>query len=163
MNPKMIASNRLMPNSVSSTIGQAVSAGRIRKLASAAGALQLPTSQLAPSPPSARLGRWQATPRRFFSVHTTLRDVETHASTSSAGQIHRVPPSAAASASSSLPTLSTDASLLRVTWPSGIESRFHHIWLRDHCRCVECFHPKTKQRLLNTFQVSSIDVISSGS
>lgn len=30
----------------------------------------------------------------------------------------------------------------------------HHIYLRDHCRCSECFHPITKQRLLNTFEVS---------
>lgn len=29
----------------------------------------------------------------------------------------------------------------------------HHVWLRDHCRCPECFHPITKQRLLNTFDV----------
>ena len=25
------------------------------------------------------------------------------------------------------------------------------IWLRDHCRCVECFHPITKQRLVDVF------------
>lgn len=31
----------------------------------------------------------------------------------------------------------------------------HNIWLRDHCRCPECFHPVTKQRLLDTFGVSS--------
>lgn len=30
----------------------------------------------------------------------------------------------------------------------------HYIWLRDNCRCSECFHPYTKQRLLDTFQVS---------
>lgn len=30
----------------------------------------------------------------------------------------------------------------------------HHIWLRDHCRCPECLHPVTKQRLVNTFEVS---------
>ena len=30
----------------------------------------------------------------------------------------------------------------------------HHIWLRDHCRCSECFHARTKQRLLDTFSVS---------
>ena len=29
----------------------------------------------------------------------------------------------------------------------------HHIWLRDHCRCPRCFHPVTKQRLVNTFEV----------
>ncbi|PWN19040.1 Trimethyllysine dioxygenase [Microstroma glucosiphilum] len=30
----------------------------------------------------------------------------------------------------------------------------HNIWLRDHCRCPSCYHPKTKQRLLNTFAIS---------
>ena len=29
----------------------------------------------------------------------------------------------------------------------------HNIWLRDHCRCPKCFHPVTKQRLLDTFEV----------
>ena len=33
----------------------------------------------------------------------------------------------------------------------------HHIYLRDHCRCSECFHPVTKQRLLNTFEVRVMD------
>ncbi|KAI0346180.1 Trimethyllysine dioxygenase, partial [Trametopsis cervina] len=32
-------------------------------------------------------------------------------------------------------------------------TRFHHVWLRDHCRCSECFHPTTKQRLSNTFDI----------
>lgn len=30
----------------------------------------------------------------------------------------------------------------------------HNIWLRDHCRCSECFHAITKQRLAETFDVS---------
>ncbi|KAJ3477168.1 hypothetical protein NLI96_g10656 [Meripilus lineatus] len=34
-------------------------------------------------------------------------------------------------------------------------TRFHHFWLRDHCRCPECFHPVTKQRLVNTFEIPS--------
>ncbi|OSX59107.1 hypothetical protein POSPLADRAFT_1151947 [Postia placenta MAD-698-R-SB12] len=29
----------------------------------------------------------------------------------------------------------------------------HHIWLRDHCRCPQCFHSATKQRLVNTFEI----------
>lgn len=29
----------------------------------------------------------------------------------------------------------------------------HNVWLRDHCRCHECFHPITKQRLVDTFEV----------
>ncbi|KAI9339288.1 hypothetical protein BDR26DRAFT_803183, partial [Obelidium mucronatum] len=27
------------------------------------------------------------------------------------------------------------------------------IWLRDHCRCPQCFHKETKQRLVDTFDV----------
>ncbi|PWN50462.1 Trimethyllysine dioxygenase [Violaceomyces palustris] len=42
---------------------------------------------------------------------------------------------------------------IHVTWASGITSKFHNIWLRDHCRCAQCYHPKTKQRLINTFQI----------
>ncbi|EKG20312.1 Taurine catabolism dioxygenase TauD/TfdA [Macrophomina phaseolina MS6] len=26
-------------------------------------------------------------------------------------------------------------------------------WLRDHCRCSECVHPETNQRLVDTFQI----------
>jgi hypothetical protein len=35
----------------------------------------------------------------------------------------------------------------------NVQTVSHHIWLRDHCRCPDCFHPITKQRLLNTFEV----------
>jgi hypothetical protein len=40
----------------------------------------------------------------------------------------------------------------------GLELTFsvsHHLWLRDHCRCPDCFHSITKQRLINTFDVIS--------
>ncbi|UZJ53068.1 hypothetical protein CBS101457_002388 [Exobasidium rhododendri] len=40
-----------------------------------------------------------------------------------------------------------------VAWRSGIESKYHHMWLRDHCRCAECYHPTTKQRQLDTFAI----------
>lgn len=33
---------------------------------------------------------------------------------------------------------------------SGIETTFHHVWLRDHCRCETCYFDTTKQRLLNS-------------
>src|SRR5438552_1244105 len=29
----------------------------------------------------------------------------------------------------------------------------HNFWLRDHCRCEECFHEVTKQRLVDTFKI----------
>ncbi|SNX85609.1 related to trimethyllysine hydroxylase [Melanopsichium pennsylvanicum] len=41
-----------------------------------------------------------------------------------------------------------------ITWASGITSKFHNMWLRDHCRCPQCYHPTTKQRLLNTFEIA---------
>ncbi|KZP27449.1 Trimethyllysine dioxygenase [Athelia psychrophila] len=41
-----------------------------------------------------------------------------------------------------------------IGWDTRTWSRFHHIWLRDHCRCPKCFHPITKQRLVNTFEIS---------
>ncbi|KAG8822335.1 hypothetical protein FRC18_011057, partial [Serendipita sp. 400] len=44
-----------------------------------------------------------------------------------------------------------DETRVAVGWPDGAWSRYHHFWLRDHCRCPECFHPVTKQRLVDTF------------
>ncbi|KAI8803500.1 trimethyllysine dioxygenase [Cladochytrium replicatum] len=38
---------------------------------------------------------------------------------------------------------------------SKTPSAFHAFWLRDHCRCPECFHQITKQRLLDTVNVPS--------
>lgn len=49
--------------------------------------------------------------------------------------------------------VSLSSSALTVTWPEQKESKFHYVWLRDHCRCELCFHPVTKQRLLDTFQI----------
>ncbi|KAL9937329.1 hypothetical protein V8E36_003738 [Tilletia maclaganii] len=42
---------------------------------------------------------------------------------------------------------------ISITWSSGIQSKYHNVWLRDHCRCPSCYHPITKQRLLNTFSI----------
>lgn len=33
---------------------------------------------------------------------------------------------------------------------SGGKTTFHHIWLRDHCRCENCYFDSTKQRLFNS-------------
>ncbi|KAF2433377.1 Trimethyllysine dioxygenase [Tothia fuscella] len=32
------------------------------------------------------------------------------------------------------------------------------IWLRDHCHCEKCFHPSTKQRLIETFDEIPADI-----
>ncbi|KAJ3148936.1 hypothetical protein HDU86_007294 [Geranomyces michiganensis] len=42
---------------------------------------------------------------------------------------------------------------IAVRFPDGAVSRFHGIWLRDHCRCPACFHPVTKQRLIDTSSI----------
>ncbi|CAG8598490.1 8153_t:CDS:2 [Ambispora gerdemannii] len=49
-----------------------------------------------------------------------------------------------------------------------LTSKFHPFWLRDHCRCPECYHQVTKQRLVNTFTIpkdikaSSVNATSDG-
>ncbi|KAI8866430.1 Trimethyllysine dioxygenase, partial [Ramicandelaber brevisporus] len=35
-------------------------------------------------------------------------------------------------------------------WQDGNTSRFSSFWLRDHCRCPECRHSVTQQRLVDT-------------
>ncbi|KAI0648898.1 Trimethyllysine dioxygenase [Trametes meyenii] len=51
------------------------------------------------------------------------------------------------------PTSRIDDRKVVLGWDETTYSRYHHIWLRDHCRCPECFHPITKQRLVNTFDI----------
>ncbi|OBZ87965.1 Trimethyllysine dioxygenase [Choanephora cucurbitarum] len=38
-------------------------------------------------------------------------------------------------------------------WNARKTSLFSHFWLRDHCRCKECYHPVTRQRLVDTFSI----------
>ncbi|KAJ7583631.1 mitochondrial protein [Mycena floridula] len=54
-----------------------------------------------------------------------------------------------------LPIASMDENKVAVGWDPNLKvwSRFHHMWLRDHCRCQHCFHPVTMQRLVNTFEI----------
>ncbi|EGN99064.1 hypothetical protein SERLA73DRAFT_122900 [Serpula lacrymans var. lacrymans S7.3] len=54
---------------------------------------------------------------------------------------------------SDLPITSADDRKVSVCWSPQKWSRFHNIWLRDHCRCPQCFHSVTKQRLVNTFEI----------
>lgn len=42
----------------------------------------------------------------------------------------------------------TSAETITVTWSNGRSSEFHHIWLRDNCRCDECGEPSTGRRAL---------------
>ncbi|CAE7210259.1 unnamed protein product [Rhizoctonia solani] len=52
-----------------------------------------------------------------------------------------------------LPHVGSNQRKVSVGWKNGVISHFHHIWLRDHCRCADCLHPVTKQRLVNTFEI----------
>ncbi|KAL4064995.1 hypothetical protein V8B97DRAFT_1875437, partial [Scleroderma yunnanense] len=68
-------------------------------------------------------------------------------------QLGFVPDPAPTSPLHDIPIASTDENKISILWSPQNWSRFHHIWLRDHCRCPSCFHPVTKQRLVNTFQI----------
>ncbi|KAG8935363.1 hypothetical protein FRC02_008168 [Tulasnella sp. 418] len=53
-----------------------------------------------------------------------------------------------------LPIAGYDEKTISVGWGGGASwSRYHNIWLRDHCRCPSCYHPITKQRLVDTFEI----------
>lgn len=43
--------------------------------------------------------------------------------------------------------ISVNSDSLTIELSGGVTS-FHHIWLRDHCRCEKCYFDTTKQRLL---------------
>ncbi|PAV16092.1 Trimethyllysine dioxygenase [Pyrrhoderma noxium] len=62
-------------------------------------------------------------------------------------------PVSSSASSSSLPLVKVDEKKILIGWDPLSWSRFHNFWLRDHCRCPECFHQITKQRLLNTFDL----------
>ncbi|KAA8916821.1 hypothetical protein TRICI_000940 [Trichomonascus ciferrii] len=48
--------------------------------------------------------------------------------------------------------VSSDSNKVYVNWGDA-ESKFHNIWLRDVCQCKDHFHPGTRQRLQNTFEI----------
>lgn len=92
-----------------------------------------------------------APPRALLKPHSRLMQTAT-----SSPLPTPPPPSSAPSVSHSSdePSVALTRDAVCITWSSGVTSRFHHVWLRDHCRCPACYHQKTKQRLLNTFEVS---------
>ncbi|KAI8066286.1 trimethyllysine dioxygenase [Gilbertella persicaria] len=38
-------------------------------------------------------------------------------------------------------------------WNANKTSVYSHFWLRDHCHCEKCYHPITRQRLVDTFSI----------
>lgn len=116
-------------------------------------AARLSSTLFARSPVASRV----PAPSSHRSLSSTRKQLKPSVAPSTSNPTSTPPPPTSSSSSSfshsALPHVSTDDKVARVTWASGIESRYHHMWLRDHCRCPECYHPKTKQRLLNTFAI----------
>ncbi|RIA86792.1 hypothetical protein C1645_778718 [Glomus cerebriforme] len=50
-------------------------------------------------------------------------------------------------------TVSITPTKVFINWQDDQTSKFHNFWLRDHCKCEECFHKITKQRLVDTFKI----------
>jgi hypothetical protein len=46
-----------------------------------------------------------------------------------------------------------DGTCIKVEFSDGSISRFHNIWLRDHCPCKSCRHPLTLQRTLDSSRI----------
>ena len=44
----------------------------------------------------------------------------------------------------------SDTRHLKVSWNDGTFSRYPYIFLRDNCKCPQCFEPKSKQSLQHT-------------
>ncbi|KAH7927959.1 Trimethyllysine dioxygenase [Leucogyrophana mollusca] len=90
--------------------------------------------------------------------HVPWNGLSARSLSSSAAAVNIVVPSdqlgfAAGNSLRDLPISNADERKVSVLWSPQNWSRFHHIWLRDHCRCADCFHPVTKQRLVNTFEI----------
>lgn len=50
-------------------------------------------------------------------------------------------------------TASAERDRVRIAWPDGRTDAYPYIWLRDNCRCAECFDPDTWERQLDTVAV----------
>lgn len=51
-----------------------------------------------------------------------------------------------------------DNQMTRVTWDDNETCDFPHIFLRDNCQCSTCFHPDSKQRLLDTVKTIDLNI-----
>ena len=48
-----------------------------------------------------------------------------------------------------------DSVEIRWNLNEDVRSKYHYIWLRDNCRCPECYHPETHQRLVDVLELST--------
>ena len=49
--------------------------------------------------------------------------------------------------------VTTNSDSVRVSWSDGSSADFHHIWLRDHCLCSQCYNSSTNQKVFNILDV----------
>jgi trimethyllysine dioxygenase len=52
---------------------------------------------------------------------------------------------------------------LEVEWERGTRSRYHNVWLRDHCQCAECINETTRQRQVCSASIPEDLVVASAS
>ncbi|CAE6340966.1 unnamed protein product [Rhizoctonia solani] len=88
--------------------------------------------------------------QRFQPLPSFSRDVPISSELSRGSNVAATPKGAG---SVGLPHVVSSERKVSVGWNNAVTSHFHHIWLRDHCRCADCLHPITKQRLVNTFEI----------
>lgn len=50
-------------------------------------------------------------------------------------------------------TASMDGEAVKIRWKDGSIAKFHHIWLRDHCQCEQCYNSATFQKEFNIVDV----------
>ena len=51
-----------------------------------------------------------------------------------------------------------DDDCLDVSWLDGSVEKFPYLFLRENCRCPECFHPHQKERKINAPKVINLDI-----
>lgn len=50
--------------------------------------------------------------------------------------------------------VSMDDEAVNIRWKDGSITKHHHIWLRDHCHCEQCYNSSTFQKEFNIVDVS---------
>jgi len=51
--------------------------------------------------------------------------------------------------------LHAEGAAVSLQFAGGELAKFHSLWLRDHCRCPQCLHPTTLQRMVDTLSIPS--------
>lgn len=55
--------------------------------------------------------------------------------------------------SSEISAVFTDSDAVKIRWEDGSSTKFHNIWLRDHCQCKQCYNSDTHQKEFNILDV----------